>query len=279
MPGSGTSIHGTIIQRVIRRIKNFMEDRPERIDDRMNLRKSIFIFYSALILALQACNATGSSSVPSPDVGNMASTLVAMTFQAATQSSGAKPTEPAPTPTTRPSLYINNTVPCRTGTKPNFRIVATFNPGTVVEMLGKNTADSAWLVKLPNSGGFCWVLAQDASPSGSYGNLPEVTPQPSTQKLPVAPASLSWPFICSYVQGNVYEVKINLSWTNYANDANGYRVYSFDTQITDLPDSITTFSDSTNVNLGSQLIYSVEAYNDAGVSPRKSITINSICSK
>ena len=249
----------------------------------MILRKSILIYSCTLTLALQACNGTVNPPVPSPDVSNMASTLVAMTFQAATESAarslGARTLSPLATPTSKPALYINNNIPCRTGTKANFKIVTTFSPGTIVDMVGKNTADSAWLVKLPDGAGTCWVLAQDASPSGSYESLPEVTPQSSTQKPPAIPGSVSWPYICSYVQGNVYEVKINLSWTNAINDANGYRVYRFETQVADLPSNTTTFSDTTNVNLGSQLAYSVEAYNDAGVSPRKTITINSICSK
>jgi hypothetical protein len=182
------------------------------------------------------------------------------------------------TPTSKPVLYINNNVQCRTGTKTNFRVVATFMPGAIVDIVGKRTVDSAWLVTVPNSPETCWVLAQDASPSGSYETLPEVTPQPSTQKAPAMPGSISWPFICSYVQGNVYEVKIALSWSNVS-DANGYRVYRSNTQIADLPATTTSFSDDTNVDLGSQLIYSVEAYNDVGVSPRKSVTINSICKK
>ncbi len=249
----------------------------------MNLRKTILFFSGALIFAVQACNSAVQQSTPQPDVSNLASTLVAMTFQAATQSASqrlsAKTPGPAATPTSKPELYINNNIPCRTGTQTNFKIVVTFLPGTIVDMVGKDTADSAWLVKVPDSPGTCWVLAQDGSPSGSFENLPEVTPQPSTQKPPAIPGSISWPYLCSYVQGTVYEVKINLSWTNATNDANGYRVYRLDTQIADLPATTTSFSDTTNVALGSQLVYSVEAYNDAGVSPRKSITINSICNK
>lgn len=245
----------------------------------MILRKSILIFLVLLVLALPACSPAATPITPSPDISSLASTFVAMNFQAATRTAAQKLANITATPTSKPALYVNNTIPCRSGTKPNFKIITTFNPGTVVDMIGKDTPDSAWLVKVPNSTQTCWVLAQDASPSGSYQNLLEVTPQPSTQKLPAVPVSLSWPFICSYVQGNVYQVKINLSWNDITNDANGYRVYRFDTQIADVPATTTSISDTTNVNLGSQLVYGVEAYNDAGVSPRKSVTINSICTK
>ncbi len=249
----------------------------------MILRKAILVFSVALVLALPACSGGAQPSAPSPAVNNLASTLVAMTFQAATQSasqsSKVETSVPAATPTSRPVLYINNNVQCRTGTKANFKVVATFTPGAVVDIIGKHTVDSAWLVTVPNSPDTCWVLAQDASPSGSYENLPDVTPQPSAQKPPAMPPTISWPFICSYVQGNVYEVKIQLSWSSPASDVNGYRVYRFNMQIADLPATTTTFADTTNVDMGSKLTYSVEAYNDAGVSPRKSVTINSICKK
>lgn len=247
----------------------------------MILRKTILMISSALILTLQACNSDLKSQPPTPQVNDLASTIVAMTFQAATQSASQKLTAntsiPAATPTSRPTLYINNSVPCRTGTKPNFKVVATLLPGTTLDIVAKYSVDSAWLVKVPDNPGTCWVLAQDGSPGGSYENLPEVTPLPSTQKAPAMPASISWPFICSYVQGDVYQVKINLSWSSLANDANGYRLYRFDTQIADLPASNTSFSDTTNVTQGGQLTYSVVAYNDVGISPPKSVTINSIC--
>jgi hypothetical protein len=249
----------------------------------MNSRKAILIFTGALILATQACTNNVQSISPSPDVGNLAGTMVALTFQAATLSASQKLSistpKPAATPTTRPTLFINNNIGCRTGSNTNFRVIATFTTGTTVDIIGKNTAASAWLVKVPNSAETCWVMALDASPGGSYENLPEVTPQPSNQKPPSIPGSISYPFICSYAHDITYEVKINLSWFDPAHNANGFHVYRSDIQIADLPAVTTSYADTTNVVVGTQLKYSVEAYNDVGVSPRHTITINSICKK
>jgi len=249
----------------------------------MNSRKTILIISGALILATQACAPNVQSASPTNDVSNMAGTIVAMRFLAATVSASQKkstPTvEPAVTPTTRPTLFINNIIGCRSGPNTNFRVISTFTIGTTVDIVGKNTAASAWLVKVPNSGETCWVMALDGSPAGSFENLPEVTPQPSNQKPPSIPGSISYPFYCSYAHDVVYEVKIDLSWLDTGHDANGFHVYRFDTKIADLPASTTSFEDTTNVAIGSQLKYSVEAYNDVGVSPRATITINSICKK
>jgi hypothetical protein len=213
----------------------------------------------------------------------MAGTIVAMTFQASTASAFQKVSTPTPkpvaTPTTRPTLFINNNVQCRTGPNTNFRVISSFTTGTSVEIVGKNTAASAWLVEVPNTTETCWVMALDASPGGSYENLPEVTPQPSNQKPPSIPVNINWPFYCTYAHDVVDEVKIDLSWSNPAHDANGFRVYRFDMQIADLPATVPSFEDTTDVAVGSQLKYSIEAYNDVGVSPRATITINSICVK
>ncbi len=75
----------------------------------------------------------------------------------------------------------------------------------------------------------------------------------------------------------MYKFTINLMWTDPTKDANGFRIYRADTQIADLPADKTSVTDTVSVVLGSQLIYSVEAYNDAGVSPRAKTTLNSIC--
>jgi hypothetical protein len=156
-------------------------------------------------------------------------------------------------------------------------VVAVLSPGTIVEPVGRNTAQSAWLVVVPNSNDACWVQAQDASPGGSYGNLPEVTPQPSAQKPPSIPGPISWPYLCSYAHGVIYKVTISLSWIDVAGDANGFRLYRQDTLIADLPADTTNFTDTIEVTIGTQLTYSVEAYNDVGVSPRQKITTNPLC--
>lgn len=249
----------------------------------MNSHKVILGVLSTLILATQSCTNNTQSPSPAPDVGNLAGTIVALTFQAATvaasPNSTSITTQLVATPTTQPTLYINNNVGCRTGPNTNFRVISNFTTGTTVDIVGKNTAASAWLVKIPNSTETCWVMALDASPGGSYDNLPEVTPQPSTQKPPSGLAGVSYPFLCSYAHDVVYEVKVDLSWFNTGQNANGFRVYRFDTQIADLPVETTSYEDTTDVVIGSQLKYSVEAYNDVGVSPRYTITINSICKK
>lgn len=206
--------------------------------------------------------------------------MVALTFQAATRAAPSSTPPPAITATPtfdQPRLYINAEVKCRSSIGANFRVLASFPPGTTLDIVAKDTTEGAWLVKIPNSTGTCWVPALDSSPSGDFLALPEVTPQPGTGQPPAAPTNLSWPFYCSYVDGVLYKITINLSWFYTGNDANGFRVYRQDALVADLPADVKAYSDTANVVLGSDLTYSIEAYNDAGVSPRLRHTIASVC--
>ena len=246
----------------------------------MKLQTALLIPASALILFCSACGTT--TKTPEPlTVNEAASTLVALTDQAATQSVHlSRPTLSPPTSTpifAKPLLYINDNTQCRTGTNSYFQPVAALSRGITVELIGKDTSQSAWLIHAPNSAGTCWVLAGDGSPSGDYESLPEVTPQPSTQKPPSIPAFVGWPWFCTYSDGVMYKATVNLSWIDPAHDANGFRVYRQGALIADLPATTTSVIDTTDIVIGTALPYSIAAYNDAGMSPQRTITIQSIC--
>ncbi|MFZ1043246.1 MAG: hypothetical protein WCA79_00390 [Anaerolineales bacterium] len=240
-----------------------------------------FLILAGLLILFSAACGTISKTPEPLTVNEAASTLVALTDQAATQSahlSTATLPPPTSTPTfVKPLLYINDNTQCRTGTSSNFQAVAALSAGVTVELIGKDTPQSAWLIKVPNNADTCWVLAGDGSPSGDYESLPEVTPQPSTQKPPGIPVFVSWNYYCTYSNGVLYKATVNLSWIDPANDANGFRVYRQGTQIADLPTKTTSIIDTVEVVTGTDLSYSIAAYNDAGISPQQTKTLQSIC--
>ncbi len=248
----------------------------------MKLNKAALTLSSALIILASACS-TGATTPTPLTINDAAATLVALTFESVTQTASAStPTplpSPLPSPTAQPMLYINVNAKCRSGVTSNFKVIATFTPGMSVELIGRDTPASAWLVRVPNSADMCWVSAQDGSPAGNFQSLPEVTPQPVAGKLPTIPGPISWPYYCTYLRDVHYKLTIQISWMNIGHDANGFRVYRNDVQIADVPADITTIKDETEIIVGTQLRYSVEAYNDAGASPRQTITTNQLCTK
>jgi hypothetical protein len=227
-----------------------------------------------LIFALSACN-LGVKAPSSEDPLSAASTIVAMTLQANGKptSQGVLPATPfaspaVATPTTKPTLHINtDNSKCRSGPGPDFKVIASFNAGNTVDLVAKDSPDSYWLVKDPTSLDICWVQAQDATPAGSFDNLPEVTPQATTNKAPARPGSIVYSFSCDNTS-----VTTKLSWTDNASNENGYHVYRLGTQIADLPPNSNSYTDTVNYTLGSQMSYAIEAYNDAGVSQQRTIT-------
>ena len=218
------------------------------------------------ICFLAACNSTGPNTGSEPSVAQLAATIAAATInasQAGTTSAALTPLAPAVTPTTRPTLFIHaDNASCRTGPGPDFKVLTTFAAGTTVDMAGKDSANSYWIVVDPGSHSLCWIQAQDATPAGSFDLLPEMTAQPISVSAPGKPSRGAWNFSCD----NTTLTTI-LAWNATTGTANGFRVFRQESQIADLPATQTTYTDKIPFRYGSSMTYSVAAYNDAGTSP------------
>ena len=247
----------------------------------MKLRKTILIFSSALILSILACN-IGLQAPTALSPRDAAGTIVAQTLQAQglPTSSGQVLNSPVPTasqgaaatPTfSKPMLTINAATNCRSGPSANFEIITSAPAGTQAEIVGKDTADNYWLIKTPNGTGTCWMSGQYATPSGDYAALPETTPEAPTPGVPSRPGSLYYNFSCT---NGATVVTTNLTWSDNADNENGYRVYRFDTMIADLPANSSAYTDTTTITYGSTLTYYVEAYNAAGTSARRTASFS-----
>jgi hypothetical protein len=229
---------------------------------------------AAALLALTACNMPGAQPAPTLSILDQAATIVAATLRAGGISTAAvvavtpSPTAATPTATTKPSLFINvDGAKCRSGPGPDFKEIASYPTGTSLDMIAKDTADGYWLVKDPTSGDSCWVFVQDATPGGSFDVLPEITPAPSTQKAPAAPTIFYPNFAC-----DATSLSTSLTWNDVADNETGYRLYRDGNKIADLPANATTYSEKIDFFFGSQVTFSVEAYNEGGASPRKTLT-------
>ncbi len=238
----------------------------------------IFIFTTMLLLA--ACNLPMLQPTVGPSANEQAATIVAATLAAQPTATAlqvtpfASPVSPAITPTTKPTLSVNtDNAECRSGPTTDAKLVAKFPVGTTVDLVGKDTADSYYIVVDPASHDLCWIEAQFGTPGGSFSLLPEITPpaQATAQnaKVPAKPGALFYNFTC--LGGS--QVTVDLRWSDTANNEKGYRVYRDGTQIADLPANSTTYTDTTTVAPGTALKYQVEAYNDVGASPQ-SVTGN-----
>jgi hypothetical protein len=170
------------------------------------------------------------------------------------------------TPTLKPSLKITvDGTQCRDGIGADAELVVSFSVNMEVDLIARNTADGYWLVKDPGSGSSCWVTAQNASPSGSYQQLPEITPQaPVANEAPAAPtwtaSSNAWQYSCA--PGSV---TVNLQWVDRADNEQGYRVYRNQQLVVELPAGATSYADQVNT-AGGTFVYSIRSYNGVGES-------------
>ena len=234
--------------------------------------KKLWMGVCILALAALACNINAATPSSQPGLA----TIVAQTMQVVmsettnppplntpVEASTTPSTTPAATQTAaKPILTINKNTTCRSGPSSNSSIITTFTPGTTLEITGKDTADDFWLVKIPNTSETCWASGQDATPSGGYASLPEVTPTASTpQGVPTKPGSLFYQYSCSF--GNV---TAQLTWADTSNNETSFHVYRNGTLIATLPANSTSYTDTTTISAGGSLTYGVTAYNNAGES-------------
>ncbi len=235
------------------------------------MKPSTQIAATIAILFLAACNLPLAQPTPGLTVNQQAGTLVASTLQAVPSATElavtpfASPALPSTTPATKLTVLIHSdNSACRSGPGADFQVIATLAAGTNADMVGKDSADSYWIVVDPTSHNLCWIQMQDATPSGDTTSLPEMTPQAvSNPKAPAGPGYVVWSFECSGSQ-----VTVNLSWPDNADNESGYHVYRDGAQIADLPPNSTSYTDTTSDTSGTVIVYGVAAYNDVGSSPQ-----------
>ena len=82
-----------------------------------------------------------------------------------------------PSPTI-PLVSVSAATNCRTGPGRAYDRVLVVDVGITYEVIGKNTLDNYWVIKMPN-GGQCWLWGQYASTVGDVNDLPEMVPPPT----------------------------------------------------------------------------------------------------
>jgi len=273
--GSNTPSHVCASERAGRQMLNrapLVNDRGAQGNHMASKHALLIELFAAALIAV-AC--TIGQAPPPIDPVAAAGTIVAETLaaQGITLAPGAVSTEETPsaepptaTPTVKPGLKITvNGTECRAGIGADADVIATFGANTDVDLIARDSADGYWLVKDPASGSSCWVSAQNATPSGGFTQLPEITPQvPAASNAPAAPAwaavSNAWQYNC--VPGLM---TVSLQWTDRADNEQGYRVYRNGELLIELPAGSTSYSDQVNT-AGGTFSYTVSAYNAVGES-------------
>lgn len=239
--------------------------------------KKLIYFLLAASVFLSSCNIPTSGET-SPDVA----TAAAMTVEAALnnnpnsngQSPLASPTtgsaSDAPTQTAstgNPFASFEDVTNCRTGPGVNYERITQIQPGLAVEIVGFYPPNY-WIVS--TNAGLCWVAGEFVTPSGDYAAVPTVT-APATPEGG-APENVSlqkWDIFCNYVTN---EADVSVAWADKDNET-GYRVVRNDIVIAELAANTTEFKETITLLSGQTVGYSIIAFNDAGQTQSKTISM------
>ncbi len=181
-------------------------------------------------------------------------------------------------------MTVSTNTNCRTGPGTQYDIVGALVIGQTAEVVGKNTATGYWIIKNPDGSGNCWLYPQYATISGNTANLTEysipATPTPSLP-APVKNLNASISCVAEFTPVAFFnKVKVVLSWTDVANNEDGYRIYRDGALLIALAPDSTEYTDNTTLaaiwivgDPQPSLTYAVEAYNGAGKSATKKVTV------
>ncbi len=232
---------------------------------RKRKRKKIILISLILCMGTAACNLPDPAPQQSPPEIQTAAALTVQAVLTPLTSPTALATNsllPTATQSAGPILTVPDNTNCRSGPGINYQIVTILGAGSSVLIVAQNTARTHWIVDPPTGTQNCWVGVEFGTVTGTTDVLPEVTPESESDSgAPARPGSLFYDYSCAGGQ-----VTTTLSWSDAADNENGYRVYRFGAVIADLPPNSNGYVDEVSVAAGTQLQYSVEAYNDAGAS-------------
>ena len=219
-----------------------------------NPRSIVIIFCAMLTFAtlFGAC-IPKSFYVPPPPSQNLAVTITAQAvqLQGLTATVLAQPIivvitntpEPAlPTATIDPALNavaaspttgavtvsVSQNTNCRLGPSLEFKDVYALMVGQTAEVVGKNTIDNYWIIKIPDgSGKTCWLWGRYATVSGDTAAIAEViTPTPSVGEKPFAPVITTTNLKCKAIGDGVYEYQVRVDWVDNSTNETKFNVYT-----------------------------------------------------
>jgi len=177
---------------------------------------------------------------------------------------------PSPSSTT---LSVSADTNCRSGPSKDYDYLGALLIGQTAEVVGKNTATGYWIIKNPERAGNCWLWGNYVTVTGDTSKLQEfpIPPTP-TPSAPNAVKGLIANKIC-FFNGVTYDLGGSITWEDAAKE-DGYNIYVGAGLFNVVPANSTS-SPIPHLLLapGGSINMSVEAFNSAGRSAKKSVEI------
>lgn len=180
------------------------------------------------------------------------------------------PANPAPAnPTGGVTVTVSQNTNCREGPGQAFNDVGALGPGQTAEVVGKDTHDNYWIIKLPSNPAItCWLWGQYASVNGDTSQIADVPTPTATgpSGAPNAPTLLDAQLKCTSLSGGDYQYKVVLKWADNSSNENKFVIYSSAGHVFTTPPNKTSFSFEEGLPSGTNLSVSLAAANEKGES-------------
>jgi len=172
-----------------------------------------------------------------------------------------------------PTVTVSADTNCRSGPGKEYDNLGALLKGETAELVGKNTGTAYWIIKNPDRDGICWLWGKYATVNGNTDGLKEVAIPPTpTPSMPGAVKGLSADKIC-FFNGINYDLAGSIHWEDISNE-DGYNVYANGGLFNVTAKDVTTSAiPKLQINAGGSISMSVEAFNSAGKSPKRSVDI------
>lgn len=180
------------------------------------------------------------------------------------------PANPAPAnPASGVTVTVSQNTNCREGPSQEFNDVGSLAPGQTAEVVGKDTVNNYWIIKLPsNPAVTCWLWGQYATVTGDTSQVANV-PTPTKagpSGAPNPPTILDAQVKCTKLSGKDYQYKINLKWADNSSNENKFVIYSSAGGVFSTPPNKTSFSFEEGLPGGTNLSVTLTAANEKGES-------------
>lgn len=269
----------------------------------MNVTRKLFslLFSMVCIFGLIACGSNPfapPSPPPPPEWAVLTMTAQSLQLQGFTQTAQAIAQQPiiivvtatpdpalatattdpaanvAPTATTSSAVTVtvSQNTNCRSGPGQAFNDVGSLGPGQIAEVIGKDTFDNYWIIKLPDgSGKTCWLWGQYATVTGDASKVADVaTPTPkggsAASTGPLNAPTLTGSVNCVDVGGGDYEYQIGLDWKDNSTNETKFNIYTSTSDKFTAPANKTFFDFDVTLPSGTDLFVTIKAANDSGES-------------
>lgn len=264
------------------------------------MKKNIWLILGILLLFSFACT-FGAPAPPTEVSSETIATSVALTVAAGGQIPPTDPQSPTALPTTTPlpptaaatatfAYTATPSVPmvsvsvdtnCRTGPGKVYDYIGALLAGEKAEVVGKDAAETYWVIKNPDASGNCWLWGYYATVSGNTDNLQVYaappTPTPTftlTPVIPEPPTNLSVFRNCPVPPPPLpnYWLTVDLSWDDNSNNEDGFHIYVDGIQTYSIAENVTTVIKTVAATWNTKVKLGVSAYNVTGESSQATVT-------